>query len=64
MARTYPYPLMLTIAGASVPLPEAELRLPEARLVRATGAVADEHGQVPLTIVPVGDSPAIVVLAP
>lgn len=64
VARTYPYPLMLTIAGASVPLPEAELRLPEARLVRATGAVADEHGQVPLTIVPVGDSPAIVVLAP
>jgi hypothetical protein len=64
VARTYPYPRTLPIAGASVPLPKAELRLPEARLVRATDAVADEHGQVPLTIVPVGESPAIVVLTP
>jgi len=63
VARTYPYTLVVTVAGNSVSLPAAELRLPEARLVRPPDSVADEHGQVPLTIVPVSDSPAIVVLA-
>jgi len=63
VARTYPYTLVVTVAGNSVSMPAAELRLPEARLVRAPDSVTDEHGQVPLTIVPVTDSPAIVVLA-
>ncbi len=60
--RTYPYTVAIKIAGAEIQLPQAELRIPAARLVRGTDATTDQQGSVPMTLLPVDDSPAIVVL--